>query len=114
MTSPYSRSSGPPWSLVEVAATVKDYFDMLEAEVRGRSYSKAAHRRELLKHLDARSEASVEFKHRNISAVLDEMGLRYIQGYRPLRNLQSSLIEAVDHEFLGRPELRIPVGLGEG
>lgn len=31
------------WSVEEVAATVTDYFDMLERELRGEPFSKRAH-----------------------------------------------------------------------
>lgn len=97
--------AGNPWSSSEVHATVSDYMDMLDCEVRGRPYSKAEHRRELVLLLDGRSEASVEYKHRNISAVLDQLTLRHLVGYKPLANIQSSLSEAVDHELLKRPGL---------
>ena len=69
------------WSRAEVEATVTAYFAMLKAELRGEPYSKAEHRRALVKLLDKRSEQSVEFKHANISAVLIELGIPYISGY---------------------------------
>ena len=97
--------AGKPWSSAEVYVTVSDYMAMLECEVRGQRYSKAAHRRELVRLLDGRSEASVEYKHRNISAVLEQLDMRYISGYKPLANIQSSLSESVDHELLARPGL---------
>ena len=62
------------WSDAEVRATVADYLDMLRAEVAGEPYSKAKHRAELRTRLIARTDAAVEFKHQNISAVLDERG----------------------------------------
>ncbi len=71
------------WSADEVRETVADYLEMLGQELRGAPYSKAGHRRELAARLDGRSLPSIEFKHTNISAVLAERDLRYIDGYKP-------------------------------
>ena len=87
---------GRPWSEAEVEAAVADYFDMLKMELEGREYNKTEHRRELMMKLDARSNGSVERKHQNISAVLREMGLPFIQGYKPLKNLQGALRPVVE------------------
>jgi hypothetical protein len=76
---------------------------MLAADLAGRPYSKAAHRRALLAHLDGRTEASVEFKHRNISAVLQAFGEDRIAGYRPAFNFQMALAEAVDRWLANNP-----------
>jgi hypothetical protein len=43
-----------------------------------------------------RTHRSVEFKHQNISAVLEEMGLPWIIGYKPKRNYQASIFSAID------------------
>jgi hypothetical protein len=43
-----------------------------------------------------RTHRSVEFKHQNISAVLEEMGLPWILGYKPKRNYQASIFGAID------------------
>lgn len=83
------------WSRVEVEAVVADYFEMLDAELRGRSYSKAEHRQRLLGRLDRRSEGSVEYKHQNISAVLRDLGLPWIEGYKPAVNYQDLLFDVV-------------------
>ena len=47
---------------------------MLCLELRGQPYTKKDHNRRLREFLDSRSPGSVEFKHQNISAVLDAMG----------------------------------------
>jgi hypothetical protein len=39
------------WTREEVEATVADYFDMLDHEVRGHAYNKTTHRRRLAPHL---------------------------------------------------------------
>ncbi|WP_346862441.1 DUF3883 domain-containing protein [uncultured Draconibacterium sp.] len=84
-----------PWSNTEVQLIVADYFNMLSAELKGESYSKAAHRRALMPLLQNRSDGSVEFKHQNISAVLIELGQPFIKGYLPRFNYQQILKEMV-------------------
>jgi hypothetical protein len=84
------------WSSVEVEATVADYFAMLNAELRGEAYSKTEHRRRLQRLLDKRTDAAIELKHQNISAILTDIcGLPYIKGYLPRRNYQQLLAEVV-------------------
>lgn len=68
---------------------------MLSLESRGKSYTKTDHNRRLRTKLNDRSSSAVEFKHANISAVLDRMGLPYISGYKPRGNVQALLHEVV-------------------
>jgi hypothetical protein len=83
------------WSVQEARLAVEDYFSMLRDELRGVGYNKADHRRRLIPRLDGRSDGSVERKHQNISAVLIELGLPYIDGYKPLGNYQRMLKDSV-------------------
>jgi hypothetical protein len=83
------------WSNIEVELIIADYFNMLSAELKGETYSKAEHRRTLLPLLSNRSEGSVEFKHQNISAVLIELGQPYIKGYLPRFNYQQILKDSI-------------------
>lgn len=94
------------WSAEEVAATVTEYFAMLGCELRGEPYNKAEHNRRLRAVLNGRSAPAVEFKHANISAVLIELGLPYIAGYRPRANYQLSLMEEVQSRLERAPQLR--------
>ena len=57
--------------------------------------NKRAHRLALQPLLNKRSEGSIEFKHANISAVLVDLGLPYIDGYKPRFNYQDLLREVV-------------------
>jgi hypothetical protein len=84
------------WSEREVRLIVADYFSMLEAESQNTTYKKSDHRKALIPHLTGRSDGSVEFKHQNISAVLIEMGLPYIEGYKPKGNYQGLLAAEVE------------------
>ena len=83
------------WSRQEVEATVRDYFEMLASELRGTSYNKAARNRALRGKLDGRTRGAVERKHQNISAALIELGFPYINGYKPLSNIQHMLRDVV-------------------
>ncbi len=82
---------GKPWSQHEVALTVQSYLVMLIKELQGHDYSKAYYRSVLSPQLVGRSAAAIEFKHANVSAVLDEQGLTYIRGYKPRGNYQQAL-----------------------
>jgi hypothetical protein len=87
------------WSKEEAYATVKDYFSMLSAETMGIAYNKTDHRRNLILHLEGRSDSAIERKHQNISAILLKLGMPYIEGYKPLGNYQA-LLEDVVFDYL--------------
>lgn len=73
---------------------------MLRLELTGFKYNKTEHRSDLMKKLDNRTSGSVELKHQNISAVLIDMGIPYIDGYKPRFNYQRSLLPAVVADYL--------------
>lgn len=83
------------WSELECELIVADYLEMLLKELAGGSYSKAEHRRALRRHLTERTEGSIEYKHQNISAILIDLGLPYIRGYKPAFNYQRLLRSVV-------------------
>ncbi len=87
------------WSQVEVEATVADYLHMLVLELSGQSYNKSAHRRVLLSKLNNRSEAAVELKHQNISAILRDIGFPWITGYKPRGHFQTLLRDVVEGQI---------------
>lgn len=86
---------GRDWTREEVEATVSDYFEMLRLETAGAAFNKSEHNMALRQKLQARSPASVELKHQNISAVLHQLGLPFIDGYKPRGNLQALLRDIV-------------------
>lgn len=92
---------GRPWSDKELDAIVSDYFAMLTAELSGQSYVKSHHSAALMAEI-GRTHRSVEFKHQNISAVMEELGLPWIQGYKPKRNYQNAIIDAIDRYLSAR------------
>jgi hypothetical protein len=103
---PEASGRGRDWTPEEANLVVADYFAMLAAELSGSEYSKADHNKELRPLLNGRTKGSVEFKHQNISAVLLEMGLPYIPGYKPARNYQKALLpQAVAGYLVRNPSL---------
>jgi Protein NO VEIN, C-terminal len=86
---------GKPWSDDELDAIIADYFAMLDDELSRRRYVKATHSAALMERI-GRTHRSVEFKHQNISAVLEELGLPWIPGYKPKRNYQAAIFDAID------------------
>jgi hypothetical protein len=91
-------TAGQPWSDLELDTIVAEYFSMLDDELAQRRYNKAAHNAALQK-LFGRTKGSIEFKHQNISAVLIELGLPWIQGYKPMRNYQAAIFDAIDRRL---------------
>ena len=95
---------GTPWQAAELDEIVADYFAMLTAELSGTPYSKLAHSKALMARI-GRTHRSVEFKHQNISAVLDELGLPWIRGYIPKRNYQGAIFDAIERYLMGSPSI---------
>jgi hypothetical protein len=90
----------------EVEIIVAEYFEMLQKEQAGVPYSKTETRQRILPLLKNRSNGSVEFKNRNISAVLARIGQPYIRGYLPAYNYQRVLLEDLVFTHLRqRPEI---------
>jgi hypothetical protein len=100
---------GTHWQDDELDAIVADYFDMLEADLSGQPYVKSRHSQALMAQI-GRTHRSVEFKHQNISAVLDELGMPWIPGYMPKRNYQNAIFDAIDRYLTRHPAIleRVP------
>ena len=77
--------SGTDWTATENDLIVADYLEMLKLELAGRHFVKSR-RNDALRQFVRRSAGSIERKHQNISAVLELLGLPWIQGYKPLSN----------------------------
>ena len=86
---------GEAWTLEEQRRAVADYLEMLRLELGGRAYNKAERNRRLRARLEGRTKGSVEYKHQNISAVMERLGHPRIRGYMPAKNIQASLLGVV-------------------
>jgi len=93
---------GTNWQGDELDAIVADYFSMLIAEISGNAYVKSRHSAALMAKI-GRTHRSVEFKHQNISAVLDELGMPWIPGYKPKLNYQNAIFDAIDRYLSRHP-----------
>jgi hypothetical protein len=98
------NKSGTHWQDDELDAIVEDYFAMLTLELSGQPFIKSKHSTALMARID-RSHRSVEFKHQNISAVLDELGMPWIKGYRPKLNYQNAIFDAIDRYLTRYPSI---------
>ena len=88
-------ATGAAWTRREVELVVSVYLHMLRMQLMGQTPNKAEHNRQLQDMLPARSKSSIEYKHCNISAVLVELGVPPLIGYKPLFNYQQLLIPVV-------------------
>lgn len=88
-------AAGEGWTDWEVDLIVADYFGMLRAELAHQAFNKAAHNR-ALQRLIPRSRGAIEFKHSNISAVLERLGIPIVSGYKPRDHFQNALIDGID------------------
>lgn len=96
---------GEDWSQQEVDATVAAYFEMLLLEAKQEKFNKSERNAALRQVLNGRSHASVELKHQNISAVLHDLDLPFISGYKPRGNSQLLLRKAVQKFVLDKGDL---------
>ena len=84
------------WNWHECELIVNDYFDMLLQELKGQKYNQAPHTRDLVQAMkESRNRSAIENKHQNISAILKEMGMPIIDGYKPLSNYQRNILPDV-------------------
>jgi len=98
---------GTDWQADELDAIVADYFAMLAADLSGQPYVKSRHSAALMAQI-GRTHRSVEFKHQNISAVLDELSMPWIPGYKPKRNYQNAIFDAIDRYLTKHPAMLEP------
>ncbi len=100
------------WTAEELDLIIADYFSMLSAEIRRVSYDKTQHRKTLMAQID-RSNGSIEFKHHNISAVLQQLDLPWINGYKPRAHFQKSIVNAIERYLLKHPAAQHPEALAQ-
>lgn len=90
--------AGKAWSSDEIEFIVADYLEMLGTELAGGKFNKAERNRVLQRRI-GRSKGSIEYKHQNISAVMERLGLPRVLGYKPATNFQGMLFEIVDDQL---------------
>lgn len=101
------------WADGELDLIVADYFAMRDAEIRHEPYDKTQHRKSLMGVID-RSNSSIEFKHHNISAVLQQLELPWINGYKPREHFQKAIVDAIERYLLHHPDAQHPESLAGG
>jgi len=76
------------WDNQELRACALAYRRLWNAEQLGELLNKSEIRRGTLAHdLPGRAKGSYEFRMQNISALLDDLGIPYVKGYLPRRNI---------------------------
>jgi len=103
---------GTIWEGDELDIIVADYFAMLAADLAGHAYVKSRHSAALMAKI-GRTHRSVEFKHQNISAVLDELGMPWIPGYKPKLNYQNAIFDAIDRYLTKHPAILAPAPISQ-
>jgi hypothetical protein len=98
---------GTDWQDDELDVIVADYFAMLAEDLAGRPYVKLRHSTAIMAEI-GRTHRSVEFKHQNISAVLEELGMPWIPGYKPKRNYQNAIFDAIERYLTKHPAVLEP------
>ena len=98
-----TEKSNSDWSEVEIQAAVDSYLSMLSREQAGQAINKAHENRVLREGaLAGRTKSSVEFRMQNISTVLEELGRRPIEGYKPAKNVGPRVTKMI-REALNAP-----------
>jgi 5-methylcytosine-specific restriction protein A len=106
------------WSDAELSAAVDAYLTMLRKELNGTPYVKSQINEELRQGpLAKRTKSSVEFRMQNISATFYDLRLPRITGYRPAKNVGSSVKERIRSVLalhdIGDLEAYVPTADGE-
>lgn len=86
---------GPNWSVEENLATIDAYLALYRAWLVREQVSKQKVLRETAVVLDGRTESAVSRKFSNISSVFHELQWPWLPGYKPLANIQRSLVPLV-------------------
>lgn len=101
------------WSDEELRICVETYFQMVQKSQNGDSLKKTEIRNSVLQNrLKNRSASAYEFRMRNISAVLNELGERFLDGYYPAENVgenvKHKLILLINEYWRRNPSLELP------
>ena len=96
-----TRMAPEAWSRDELKASVVAYLDMLKMHQRGQKFVKIEVIRALQSGtLKNRSRGSIEKRFQNISSVLDNRGIIWLHGYKPLshvgKNVWADLLDILE------------------
>ncbi|UEG50059.1 hypothetical protein LK994_01040 [Ferruginibacter lapsinanis] len=83
------------WTDAELEKAIRAYFKMIQYEEDKTPYVKAEVNRQLQKSLPRRSHKSIEYRWQNISSVLHENGIEFIDGFKPAKNVGASVKERI-------------------
>ena len=89
---------GSPWSDDELRASIEAYARMLRAEARGAALRKTDVVAELIR-ASGQTKGSIEMRLQNISAVLNDRGADWIDGFKPLSHYPDRLAELIETEY---------------
>lgn len=89
---------GSAWSDSELEASIAAYRRMLVAEDQGDPMTKRDVVESLMK-ATGRTKGSIEMRLQNISAVLHELGLPWIDGYKPLSHYPERLKQLIERDL---------------
>lgn len=87
------------WSARENELLLDVYLHLLLAEMESQRPNKREALRPLEQALDQRTRGSIEFKMQNVSAILQDEGRPWIDGFKPLENSQAALRSALLEEL---------------
>jgi len=93
------------WTDNELRAAVRDYFTMLQAELRGRSSGTMSSWNALVRRPSDRDADSVQERHRQIAAILIDNGLPYSIVHAPAWGYRQSLVRAVREYLHNHPHM---------
>jgi hypothetical protein len=106
--------AGKPWTAIEIETTIDAYLRMLLMQVAGERYTKAGFVRDLRMLMPARNARAIEAKFHNISAILIELGLDWIDGYKPFPHYQHALRGSVEQAVARSGQVREALEAYEG
>jgi hypothetical protein len=99
------RSANAPWTDAELADAVDVYVFLLRAQAAGLSYRAEATAGAMLEEgLPGRNDASLRYRFRNISAVVQEMGGPILHDYSAAERVGAGVRERIHRLLLGNPQ----------
>lgn len=91
--------------LNSIQSAVREYFTLLQAELRGRRWWTTARAGDLFDRFHGERRDRVDIRHRQISAILIGHGLPYLSESRPLPDLDPALTDAVAAYLYNHPNV---------